>query len=198
MCDANYFSEDNLKACHEREVEAIIPDSQHRRRLGADKERRLEAADFEYNKDGDYYICPNGKILEYKYSRKPVLGGQEGKLYQASVKDCRSCPLNRKCLRTKKDMKRWVGRQLLITKSNAPDSLCAEMRKKLSTEEYQNRYAYRIQIIEPVFANITYCKGMDRFTLRGKKKVNGQWNLYCIVHNLGKCLKGYNKKRKTA
>jgi hypothetical protein len=27
---------------------------------------------------------------------------------------------------------------------------------------------------------------LDRFTLRGKLKVNAQWLLYCIVHNLTK------------
>jgi hypothetical protein len=29
---------------------------------------------------------------------------------------------------------------------------------------------------------------MNRFTLRGKIKVNIQWLLYCIVHNMGKLL----------
>ena len=195
MGDANYFSEENLRACKERGLEAIIPDSQYNRRLGVDNERRYEAADFEYHKKGNYYECPCGKRLEYKYGRKSVIGGQDGMVYQASVKDCRPCPLNGRCLRTKKDPSRWVGRQLLITKSNEPDSLCGEMRKKLSTEEYQNFYSYRIQIIEPVFANIKNCKGLNRFTLRGKNKVNAQWKLYCIVHNLGKCLNGYNKIR---
>ena len=86
----------------------------------------------------------------------------------------------------------------MIIKSNEPGSLCGEMRKKLGTEECQNQYAYGIQIIEPVFANIAYCKGLNRFTLRGKKKVNGQWTLYCIVHNLGKCLGGYTERREAA
>jgi len=45
-----------------------------------------------------------------------------------------------------------------------------------------------MQIIEPVFADISYCKGMDRFTYRGRKKVNIQWLLYNIVHNIGKCM----------
>jgi hypothetical protein len=29
---------------------------------------------------------------------------------------------------------------------------------------------------------------MNRFTLRGKKKAGIQWKLYCIVHNIGKCM----------
>ncbi|GHV47309.1 hypothetical protein AGMMS49546_36770 [Spirochaetia bacterium] len=43
------------------------------------------------------------------------------------------------------------------------------------------------QIIEPVFTDITYCKGISRFTMRTKAKVDIQWLLYCIVYNIGKC-----------
>ena len=197
MGDANYFSEENLRACEERGVEAVIPDSQYNRRLGGNKERRFEAGDFTYDKEGDYYICPYGKRLEYK--RTEVLVGTEGKIYEASAKDCGSCLFQDRCLRAKKHRGRNTRpRKIMITKSSNPNSYCVKMRKKLASEEYQNKYAHRIQIIEPVFANITHCKGLDRLTLRGRQKVNGQWNLYCIVHNLGKCLNGYNKKRKAA
>jgi hypothetical protein len=44
----------------------------------------------------------------------------------------------------------------------------------------------RVAIAEPPFANICRIMGLDRFTLRGKRKVNIQWNLFCIVHNLKK------------
>ncbi len=39
---------------------------------------------------------------------------------------------------------------------------------------------------EPVFANVRAQKSLHRFTLRGKTKVNVQWKLYCLVHNLEK------------
>ena len=29
-------------------------------------------------------------------------------------------------------------------------------------------------------------KRLDRFTLRSKQKVDGQWKLYCMVHNIEK------------
>jgi hypothetical protein len=41
-------------------------------------------------------------------------------------------------------------------------------------------------VAEPVFANIRTHKRRDRFTLRGKVKVNIQWLLYCMVHNIEK------------
>ncbi|MFZ3037648.1 MAG: transposase [Rugosibacter sp.] len=32
--------------------------------------------------------------------------------------------------------------------------------------------------------NLRHNKRLNRFTLRGQKKVDGQWKLYCLVHNL--------------
>jgi hypothetical protein len=41
-----------------------------------------------------------------------------------------------------------------------------------------------------VFFGHKLLKGMNRFSLRTKIKVNIQWLLYCIVHNIGKCMPG--------
>jgi hypothetical protein len=41
-------------------------------------------------------------------------------------------------------------------------------------------------IVEPVFGNIRNAIGLTRFSLRGKAKVDIQWKLFCIVHNLKK------------
>jgi len=197
MADANYFSEENLMACEDRGVEAIIPDGQYRKRLGGNYEMMYEICDFKYHEEGNCYQCPYGKRLEYK--GKSMLRGLEWKTYQASAKDCQTCPLNSRCIKSRKEISSLGrGKKLMVSKPSGEGNLCAYMRKKLNTEEYQNKYAYRIQIIEPVFSNISYCKGLDRFTLRGKKKVNGQWKLYCIVHNLSKCLIKYNKEKEYA
>ena len=40
--------------------------------------------------------------------------------------------------------------------------------------------------MEPVFANLRPPKGLDRFTVRGQKKVSTQWQLFCLVHNIEK------------
>jgi hypothetical protein len=37
-----------------------------------------------------------------------------------------------------------------------------------------------------VFGNLRYNKRLDRFTLRGKCKIDTQWKLYCMVHNIEK------------
>jgi hypothetical protein len=197
MGDANYFSEDNLKACHERDVEAIIPDGQDKRRLNSEGEKRFDINDFQYNEEDNTFTCPEGKSM--KRQRTTIQNGVEGEVYQAILTDCKKCPSFSKCSWSRKDQSEInKGKVIRITEQNTPGSFSHKMREKLATQEYKDKYSYRFGIIEPVFANISYCKGLDRFTLRGKKKVNGQWLLYCMAHNLGKCLKGYNERKKYA
>jgi hypothetical protein len=40
----------------------------------------------------------------------------------------------------------------------------------------------------------TIDKGMNRFTLRTERKVDIQWKMYCIVHNIGKCIRPLGMK----
>jgi hypothetical protein len=62
------------------------------------------------------------------------------------------------------------------------------MRKKIDTPKGRATYSKRLGIVEPVFGNIRVNKGLNRFTLRGLVKVNIQWTLYCLVHNIEKIL----------
>jgi hypothetical protein len=63
------------------------------------------------------------------------------------------------------------------------------MVAKVDSEKGRKIYPQRIAIVEPVFANIRVHKRLNRFTLRGKIKVNIQWLLYCMVHNMGKIMR---------
>jgi IS5 family transposase len=62
------------------------------------------------------------------------------------------------------------------------------MKEKIDSVEGKAIYSKRFAIIEPVFANIRSQKRLDRFTYRGKVKVNIQWMLYCLVHNIEKIM----------
>ena len=49
-------------------------------------------------------------------------------------------------------------------------------------------YGRRFATVEPVFGNIRGSKRLNRFTLRGRSKVDTQWKLYCLVHNIEKLM----------
>ena len=68
----------------------------------------------------------------------------------------------------------------------APETHAMRMQQRLDTPEGRAQYGRRFATVEPVFANVRYNKRLDRFTLRGRAKVNGQWLLFCLVHNIEK------------
>jgi hypothetical protein len=76
----------------------------------------------------------------------------------------------------------------MVPVSSFGGNLTKAVAAKVDTEEGCRIYPQRLAIVEPVFANIEIHKRMDRFILRSKIKVNIQWMLYCMIHNIGKIL----------
>jgi hypothetical protein len=60
------------------------------------------------------------------------------------------------------------------------------MKKRIDAPAGRALYGERFATVAPVFGNIRYHKRLDRFTLRGKIKVDAQWKLFCLVHNIEK------------
>ena len=58
------------------------------------------------------------------------------------------------------------------------------MRRKLQTKRGRQRYALRMETVEPVFGQIKQGRGFRQFLLRGLAKVQGEWSLICTGHNL--------------
>lgn len=71
-------------------------------------------------------------------------------------------------------------------------SYSERMRQRIDSDDGRERYGQRLGVVEPVFGNLRHNKGLDRFTLRGQIKVDGQWKLFALVHNIEKLAKHRN------
>ena len=60
------------------------------------------------------------------------------------------------------------------------------MKALIDSERGHELIAQRFATVEPVFGNIRFNKALNRFTLRGRTKIEGQWKLSCLVHNIEK------------
>jgi len=58
------------------------------------------------------------------------------------------------------------------------------MKRKLQTKAGKAIYAARKCVVEPVFGQIKQARGFRQFLLRGKRKVQGEWALVCLTHNI--------------
>ena len=187
--DSNYHSETNIKKCQELELDAYIPDKHFRRRDPRykaqsrywPKKKRFSLEDFNYDEAADEYICPNGKRLKC-HIKTAYEKGIVQRRYAAEETDCKSCPLRARCIAVKAGKRRCLGVPIAVALNN----LSKRMAGKIDTEMGRKIYPQRIAIAEPVFANIRTQKRLDRFNLRGKIKVNIQWMLYCMIHNIEK------------
>jgi transposase len=66
----------------------------------------------------------------------------------------------------------------------AEPSVAQAMRQKLSSPEGQAVYKMRKAVVEPVFGQIKERWGFRRFLFRGLKKVQAEWQIICLTHNL--------------
>lgn len=58
------------------------------------------------------------------------------------------------------------------------------MAHRLATKAGRAAYAMRKQTVEPVFGIIKSVMGFRQFSLRGLRKVTGEWNLVCLAWNV--------------
>jgi Transposase DDE domain len=133
-------------------------------------------------------VCPAGKSL-YRNGRHILVKGYAGVKFRGAKRDCMPCELRRQCLR-KPDTSQT--RQVVFFSGkdpNAAESATKRMKRRIDSAAGRARYAQRLAIVEPVFANLRHNKRLDRFTLRGRRKVDRQWKLYCLVHNIEKLAK---------
>lgn len=66
------------------------------------------------------------------------------------------------------------------------------MKVRVDSQEGKLIYSHRMSIVEPVFGTIGTNKGLNRYSLRDKKKIDSQWKLFCLIHNIEK-LKNYGE-----
>lgn len=185
LADNNYFGPTNLQTCRDENLNAYIPDQNFRQRDPrlVDDEPNFSTADFLSDAQTDTYTCPDGQTLKRQGTVKR--GGEKYyRRYAASEKACQACQFRQRCL-SQKNAKR---RTLSVFYDKELAAYSHEMIRKIDTDVGRQKYDQRLGIVEPVFANIREQKRMDRFLLRGKSKVNIQWVLYCIVHNIEKIL----------
>ena len=205
--DTGFASEANMAYLHGRGIDAFVPDNQFRRRdpkFQDNKENHpnwkrqdrlknttIPASEFNFDPVKKTCICPAGETMWLRNeSESPPKMFFEGRLSK-----CRDCDLKSRCMRNPDaaNDRKGQGRQVsFILNDKRQANFTDWMKHRVDSDYGKQVYGHRMSVIEPIFGNIEHNKGLKRFSLRGKTKVNGQWQLYCLVHNIEK-LKNYGQ-----
>jgi transposase len=203
--DAGYHSESNLQALAEKKIDALIADNGMRKRdarfatrdrhkqtpdplydksAPPKKEALYKPEDFHYDPATGTCICPAGKAL-YSCGSNCTTNGRQNRRFRGTISACTACELRTRCLRyPERSRVRQVA--FFVKNQGSPLKHTQRMRERIDSPEGRARYGGRFATVEPVFGNLRHNKQLNRFTLRGRAKVDGQWKLYCLVHNIEK------------
>lgn len=202
--DAGYHSREGLEKLEAANLAAFIPDNGYRKRdpRYAGQEQHAEKpdplwdksakarssacytrADFQFDPILQTCICPAGKQL-YGNGSNCMLKGQAAIKFKGALRDCLGCLQRKQCLRTPD--KTAVRQVAFILPKPEEDNALTRMRRRIDSPAGRAMITRRFATVEPVFGNLRHNKRLDRFSLRGRERVDGQWKLYCVTHNIEK------------
>jgi transposase len=204
VADSGYHSEKNMEYLFTAQIDGYVADNLFRKRdprfVTSERYKELPTYrpaprnggkrlfrpdDFIFADDLSHAICPAGKRL-YRSGCNVNVKDFKAYKFKGAKRDCMACSLRRECLR--KPEKTEVRQLAYFTGRSATgkERFTQKMKRKIDTAIGRTIYGLRLAVGEPPFAHIRSIMRLNRFSLRGKKKVNTQWNLYCVVHNLKK------------
>ena len=194
--DSGFHNKNNVAFCQQENIDAYIADKSFRSRDPRFKDYKrfkkkmkpkkyFSPADFTFDKARNSCHCPAGKKM-WQSQTGIAMGEHLYHRFEGHLNDCKQCSLQKQCMRKKPTNR---GRQVSIRMGEVvhqEPSFLKQMQTKIDSRRGRHIYSQRIGTVEPVFGNINTNKRLNRFSLRGKTKVNAQWLLYCMVHNIEK------------
>jgi transposase len=203
LADSGYHSTKTLENLEAQGVDAYIADNAFRARdprfqtaarhkanepaKPKSPKQRFGVEDFAVDLNDQTCTCPAGKTLWLKCARAKI-GQHIFMQFMGRQADCDDCPLRSQCLRSVKQKGARQVNVLLETlpKDESKTGPIQRMKEKIDSALGRHTYSMRLGIVEPVFGNIRETLGLRRFSLRGKEKVDGQWKLMTMLHNIFK------------
>ena len=204
--DTGFANEANMQYLHENDINAYIPDNQFRRRdpKFTDQKKKygkrhqkpkqdqtkkiIPASEFHFDPVTLSCVCPAGNKLSHIGNRDDINGNPKA-FFGGRLLQCRHCDIKETCMQNpaSANHRKGAGRQVsFMLEDKRKPNYTDWMKHRVDSQRGKYIYSHRMSVVEPVFANIGTQKGLNRFSLRGKTKVDGQWKLYCMVHNIEK------------
>lgn len=180
IADAGYGSEENYKFLDKEGIAAYVKYNYfHKEQKKKIKKNIYRKENFPYDINTDTYICPAGKRLSSVETKTRITdtGYASTELYY-QTESCEGCLQRGECHASKYDRRIRIRPLLEYYKT--------EMRAKLKSAEGKKLRSKRPVEVESVFGQLKWNRNFKRFLLRGIDKVNIEWGLLSLAHNMMK------------
>lgn len=180
--DAGYGSEENYELLEIHGIDAYIKYNTFDKEQDANYQKKHKAFSKEhlyYNQEKDFYVCPMGQRMHKTHeSRRITKNGFEQKLSHYQAKNRDGCPVRSVCHQPKANRS--------IERNHNFERHKQKARERLLSEESIKKRKQRCYDVEPVFAHLKHNHHFKRFTLKSLKKVEIEFELHALAHNLRK------------
>ena len=184
VADSKYGTIDNFLACHDRGIQAHIPDLRDVTIKRIAKNNLFLEDRFLYDPATDSYTCPAGVQLK----PKSLHMARQSRDYSAPRKVCAVCQLREQCTKNKsgRTIKRHLRQDVLE-------------RMRASSRSANSRYDIRTRqhLMERSFARSTRY-GFDQARWRGLWRMRIQEYLTCAIQNMQVLIAHASKPKKAA
>lgn len=191
IADSGYGNEQNYEYMEENGIDAYVKYNM----FHAEQKRKYKKNPFLpehmfYNGEQDFYVCPMGQHLTFSHYASAIsdLGFRSRKsVYRAA--NCSGCPLRGMCYKGGADRR-------TIEVNHKNNAFRAKAREMLTSE--RGLYHRSMRPIEPeaVFGDIKFNHGFKRFRLKSNIKVEVEFGLVALAHNLRKYILSKRKPAK--
>jgi transposase len=180
VADAGYGSEQNYEYAENEYIEAYIKYNYfHAEQKKKYKQNPFLAANLYYNAEQDFLVCPIGQKMYCIGTQKRTSDlGYESTVHIYQAQNCKGCPMRGGCHKSAGNRKIELNHKLLNYRKQA--------REKLISEQGLFHRSKRPIEPEAVFGHIKFNNKFNRFTLKGLDKVEIEFGLVAISHNLRK------------
>ena len=184
VADSKYGTIDNFLACHDRGIQAHVPDLREAAVRGTAKLNIFSEDRFRYDPERDIYHCPAGNMLK----PKSLHMSRQSRDYAAPKKVCAACQLREQCTQNKSG--RTIKRHLRQEELD-------KMRETSRSSKAKRDIKTRQHLMERSFAKSTRY-GFDQARWRGLWRMRIQEYLTCAIQNIQVMINHILKPRKSA
>lgn len=183
VADAGYGSEQNYEL---REEKGITPYVKYNY-FHMEQKRKQQANPFLvqnlfYNAQEDFFVCPAGqKLTLWKQAERTSTNGHVAQVSIYQAQRCEGCPMRGQCHKAQGNRTIEINHRLAQLKAQAKERL-------LSEKGLYHRSKRPVEV-EAVFGQLKSNNKFNRFTMRGLEKVDIEFALMAIAHNLRKWVK---------
>jgi len=165
VADRGYFNSEEILACHEAGITAIVPKTVT---SGATADGRFGRDDFIYDAQKNEYRCPAGQRLIWRFAR--IENGL--KLHRYWSSHCQSCSIKDQCTPSpQRRVTRWEHEDVLDAMQTRLDHAPEMMRIRRQTAEHP-------------FGTIKLWMGTAHFLTRTLERVRTEMSLHVLAYNL--------------